>query len=145
MRRRWSLVLLGLSLLGNVIVMGFFLRSQLRMWYRPETPPELRSALEGIRQFDLRVLVERYRWPLDSLKLEMALRKHDLEYLQLSAPGDTAGARRLLDERAALQKQVYRLMVESAWSVHELPEPRRRRMLGRWREMTGLPRSDSAQ
>lgn len=145
MRRRWLLVLLALSLAGNAVEVVLLGIRQLRNWYPPEVPSDLRAALEGIRQLDLRVLVERYRWPLDSLKLEMALREHDLEYLQLSAPGDTAGARRLLDERAVLQKQVYRLMVESAWSVHELPEPRRRRMLGRWREMTGLPKSDSAQ
>lgn len=145
MRRRWLLVLLALSLAGNGVEVVLFGIRQLRYFYPPPVPADLRSALEGIRQLDLRVLVERYRWPLDSLKLELELRKEDLSLLRLNAPGDTAGARRLLDERAALQKQVYRLMVESAWSVYELPEPRRRRMLGRWRVMTGLPKSDSAQ
>jgi hypothetical protein len=145
MRRRWLLVLLGLSLAGNAVEIVLFGARQLRYLYPPEVPPEVRTALEGIRQLDLRVLVERYRWPLDSLKLEMELRKEDLSLLRLNAPGDTVGVRRLLDERAALQKQVYRLMVESAWSARELQEPRRRRMLGRWREMTGLPRSDSTR
>jgi hypothetical protein len=145
MRRRWLFVLLALSLAGNAVEIVLFGIRQLRNWYPPEMPPEVRTALEGIRRLDLRVLVERYRWPLDSLKLEMQLREEDLSLKRIDAPGDTAGVRRLLDERAALQKQIYRLMVESAWSVHELPEPRRRRMLGRWREMTGLPKSDSAQ
>ena len=145
MRRRWMLVLLALSLAGNAVEMVLFGIRQLRNWYPPEMPPDVRSAMEGIRQIDLRVLVERYRWPLDSLKLEMQLREEDLSLLRVNAPGDTAGVRRLLDERAALQKQIYRLMVESAWSARELPEPRRRRMFGRWREMTGLPKSDSVQ
>ncbi len=145
MRRHWLLVVLALSLAGNAVEIVLLGVRQLRYWYPPAVPPEVRSALENIRQLDLRVLVERYRWPLDSLKLEMELREHDMRIAADREPRDTAAVRRLLDERAALQKQIYRLMVESAWSVHELPEPRRRRMLGRWREMTGLPRSDSAQ
>jgi hypothetical protein len=145
MRRRWLLVLLALSLAGNGVEVVLLNVQRLRHWYPPEVPPEVRSALEGIRQLDLRVLVERYRWPLDSLKLEMELRKQDMYISLYRSPSDTAAIRRLLDERAALQKQVYRLMVESAWAARELKDPQRRRMLGRWREMTGLPKSDSTR
>lgn len=142
---RWLPVLLALSLAGNGVGIALFGIRQLRHFYTPPVPADVRTALSGLRRLDQRVLVERFRWPLDSLKTEMELLKHDLQYLHLSASGDTARARQLLDRRAALQKQIYRLMLESAWAARELPEPRRRRMLGLWREMTGLPESDSAQ
>jgi len=134
---RWVLVLLVVSLAGNVVELGVYARAE---WRRHrEMQKFFKRVQSGAVQWNQQVLVRELEPKMRELNRRQSRWASELNWQDYQQPPDSAVDRQALDSVASFTRQRYELMYESRRALPAVEDAKlRRRMERRWREQMDI-------
>ena len=138
MKPKWVLVLLIVSLAGNVVELGLYARAE---WKRNRDMQKFFKWVQsGAEQWTQRVVVKEFEPRMQVLERRETRWATELEWQDYQQPPDSSIDRQALDSVASITRQEYLLMYQSRRALLSVEDPGlRQRMERRWRGQMGLP------
>ncbi|HTW92217.1 MAG TPA: hypothetical protein VMH22_10965 [bacterium] len=137
MRPRWVMVLLVVSLAGNVAELGVYAWAQ---WQRLHKWDRFYASLQkDAPTWSRMVVVDSFRPEMRRLENHISRWSVESSWQNFQQPPDTAIDRTALDSIASLTRQEYYLMYQSRRALPGVGDEKlRQRMEKRWRGQMGL-------
>lgn len=138
MKPRWARILLIVSLVGNAVELGLYVRAE---WKRNRDMQKSNAQVQsGVGQWTLGVVVKEFEPQMKMLDRRADRWSSELHWQDFQEPPDSAIDRQALDSIASITRQEYLLIYESGRAMPGIEDAGlRRRMERRWRGQMGLP------